>query len=112
MSVLSLSAVASCGIIGDRGLPIEFVNRTGKPVLLYELGRAYPALRKELDAEERLRSSWVDSRLDDRAKNTVKFRVEATTESGDLVFCHDYTFNDLTRISWVVEIRAQNDCPP
>lgn len=44
---------------------------------------------------------WVDSRLDDKAKDQVKFRVEATTPSGDLVFCHDYTFNELSRIRWV-----------
>lgn len=46
------------------------------------------------------------------ARNLVKYRVEATTGSGVLVFCHDYTYNDLTRISWVVEIRKHNDCPP
>jgi len=110
----SLLAVAltSCGILGRHGgLPIEFVNRTGKPVVLYELGRANP-FRKELAPDERLRSSWVDSGLDDRAKDEVKYRVEATTGLGDLIFCHDYTFNELSRVGWVVEIRAQNDCPP
>jgi hypothetical protein len=111
VSVLASLAVGSCGVFGTRGLPIEFVNRTGKPIVLYELGRANP-FRKELAPEERLRSSWVNSRLDDNAKDRVKFRVEATTESGDLVFCHDYTFNELTRAGWVVEIREQNDCRP
>ena len=111
VSVLASLAVGSCGVFGTRGLPIEFVNRTGKPVVLYELGRANP-FRKELAPDERLRSSWVDSGLDDRAKDEVKYRVEATTGSGDLIFCHDYTFNELSRVGWVVEIRAQNDCPP
>jgi hypothetical protein len=106
-------ALASCGIFGHRGLPIEFVNRAGSSVVLYELGRANANLfRKELAPNERLRSSWVDSGLDDKAKDKVKYRVEATTASGDLIFCHDYTFNELTRVGWVVEIRAQNDCPP
>jgi hypothetical protein len=112
VSVLALLAVGSCGILGDKGLPIEFVNRTGTPVVLYEQGRAYPRVRIELAAEQRLRSSWVDSRLDDNMKDKVKFRVEATTQSGDLVFCHDYTFNELTRVGWVVDIRVLNDCPP
>jgi hypothetical protein len=110
-SVLAAVALTSCGIFGHRGLPIDFVNRTGRPVVLYELGRANP-FRKELAPDERLRSSWVDSGLDDKAKDVVKYRVEATTASGDLVFCHDFTFNELTRVGWVVEIRAQNDCPP
>lgn len=110
-SALTCVALTSCGIFAHRGLPIEFVNRTGNPVVLYELGRANP-FRKELVPDERLRSSWVDSGLDDNAKDRVKYRVEATTGSGDLVFCHDYTFNELTRVGWVVEIRVQNDCPP
>jgi len=84
-------AFTSCGVLGDKGLPIEFVNRSGQPVVLNELGRANPVLRKELAREARLRSSWVDSRLDDKAKDRVKFRVEATTASGELVFCHDYS---------------------
>jgi hypothetical protein len=109
--VLASFALASCGMFGSRGLPIEFVNRTGKLVVLYELGRANP-FRKELAPEERLQSSWVNSRLDDKAKDEVKYRVEATNQSGDLVFCHDFTFNELTRVGWVVEIRAMNDCPP
>ncbi len=47
-----------------------------------------------------------------QGESLVIYRVEATTQSGDLVFCHDYTFNELTRLGWVVEIRALNDCPP
>jgi hypothetical protein len=111
VSVLASLAVGSCGIFGHRGLPIEFVNRTGRPVVLYELGRTNP-FRMELAPDGRLQSSWVDSGLDDKAKNEVKYRVEATTQSGDLVFCHDYTFNELTRVGWVVDIRVLNDCPP
>jgi hypothetical protein len=112
VSVLASWGVVSCGILGDKGLPIEFVNRTGKPVVLYEQGRAYPKLRKELAADARSENVWVDSRLDDNMKDKVKYRVEATTQSGDLVFCHDYTFNELIRVGWVVEIRVLNDCPP
>lgn len=105
--------LVSCGISGgDKGLPIQFVNRTGETVILYEKGRANPTYRKELAPDARSENVWVDSRLDDEGKDLVKYRVEATTGSGVLVFCHDYTYNDLTRMSWVVEIRKQNDCPP
>ncbi|MDP9252965.1 MAG: hypothetical protein M3O80_08155, partial [Chloroflexota bacterium] len=88
------------------------VNRTGQHVVLWEQGRPYAGARKELAADARLRDVWVDPRIDDEAKDLVKFRVEATTDAGDLVFCHDFTWNDLTRVGWVVEIRVQNDCPP
>jgi hypothetical protein len=112
-SVLASAAVASCGILpGDEGLPIEFVNRTGENIVLYEHGRAYPDLRKELAPDARRDNVWVGSRLDDKAKDGAIYRVEATTRSGELVFCHVYTFNELTRLRWVVEIRKQNDCPP
>ena len=107
------SALAACGIFGgDKGLPIEFVNRTGQNIVLFEKGRANPSYRKELAPDARSENVWVDPRLDDRGKNEVKYRVEATRASGELVFCHDYTFNELTRIRWIVEIRLQNDCPP
>lgn len=112
VSVLASMTLASCGILGDKGRPIEFVNRTGQHVVLWEQGRPYAGARKELAADARLRDVWVDPRIDDEAKDLVKFRVEATTDAGDLVFCHDFTWNDLTRAGWVVEIRVQNDCPP
>lgn len=106
-------AVASCGFLpGDEALPIEFVNRTGENIILYEKGRSYPSRRKELVPDARFKNVWVGSRLDDKAKDMTFYRVEATTGSGELVFCHDYSFNELTRIRWVVEIRKQNDCPP
>jgi len=93
VSVFVSLALASCGIFGgDKGLPIEFVNRTGRSVVLYEKGRAYPSYRKDLAPEARSQNVWVDSRLDERARDQVKFRVEATTEAGLVVFCHDYTF--------------------
>jgi len=112
-SVLVSLALTSCSIFpGDKGLPIEFVNLTGRSVVLYEKGRAHPSYRKELAAEARSQDVWVDSRLDEEGRELVKYRVEATSDSGDVLFCHDYTFNELTRVGWVVEIREQNDCPP
>ena len=83
-----------------------------RSIVLYEKGRANPSSRKELAPDARAENVWVDSRLDEKGRDLVKYRIEATTGSGDLVFCHDYTFNELTRIRWVVEIRRQNDCPP
>lgn len=111
--LLAVGILVSCGILpGDKGLPIAFVNRTGESIILYEKGRANPSYRKELAPDARSENVWVDSQLDERGKDLVKYRVEATTKSGDLVFCRDYTFNELTRIRWVVEIRKQNDCTP
>jgi hypothetical protein len=110
-AVLVCVLLASCRLIGDKGLPIQFVNRTGEKVVLYEKGRANPSYRKELAPDARSENVWVDSRLGERGKDQVQYRVEATTLSGDVLFCHDYTFNELTRVSWIVEIRKQNDCP-
>lgn len=110
-AVVAAAALVSCGAFGgDRGLPIAFVNTTDENVILYEKGRANPAYRKELAPNSRTENVWVDSRLDDKAKDFVKYRVEATTRSGEVVFCHDYTFNELTRIGWVVQVRRHNDC--
>jgi hypothetical protein len=113
VGVLASLALTSCGIFpGDKGLPIEFVNRTGKSVILYEMGRANPSYRKELAPQGRSQNVWVDSRLDENGRDLVKYRVEATSESGGVLFCHDYTFNELARLGWVIEIRESNDCPP
>lgn len=43
--VLTGGMFAACGILpGDKGLPIAFVNRTGESIVLYEKGRANPAV--------------------------------------------------------------------
>jgi hypothetical protein len=112
VNVLVALALASCGIYGDKGQGIEFVNNTGQHVVLWQQGRAHPAYRKELAADSRFRDVWVDSRLGAKARDEVKFRVEAVTDSGDVLFCHEYTWNDFSRIGWIVDIRALNDCPP
>ena len=112
VSVLASMTLASCGILGDKGLPIEFVNVTDQHLVLWQRGRPHPSYRRELPAQGRVRDVWVDPRIDDYAKDLVKFRVEATSDAGDLVFCHVFTWNDFTRLGWIVEIRRQNDCPP
>lgn len=112
VAVLFVTALGACGVLpGDKGLPIAFVNRTGETIILYEKGRANPSYRKELAPDERSQNVWVDSRLDERMKNERIYKVEATTPSGDVVFCHVYSFNELVRVNWTVELRKQNDCP-
>jgi hypothetical protein len=36
MGALASMTLATCGLFGDKGLPIEFVNRTGESVTPYE----------------------------------------------------------------------------
>jgi len=104
-------ALTSCGILGDKGLPIEFVNRTGQHIVLWEQGRPHAGARRELAANERYRDVWVDPRIDDYAKDLAMFRVEATDDAGNLIYCYVFSWNDLTRAGWVVDVRIQNDCP-
>jgi hypothetical protein len=111
--LLASGLFAACGALGgDKGLPIAFTNRTTETMILYEKGRSNPSYRKELAPDARAENVWVDSRLDETGKDSVKYRVEATTISGDIVFCHEYSFNELTRVRWLVEIRRENDCVP
>jgi hypothetical protein len=79
------------------------MNVTGQYLVLWQMGRAHPSYRRELPAEGRVHEVWVDPRIDEEAKDRVKVRVVATSPTGDLIHCHVFSWDDLTRAGWLVE---------
>ena len=106
----SLFGDSSCPIIGDQAHDVTIRNATNLPLVLYEHGRAYPRDSESLDPGAVLQSGWLIPCGD--ARHTARFaHVEAVDNTGQLIFCQSYTYDDLERLGWAIEVMEdQNTC--
>ena len=114
LSVLLLSpllfGLSGCPIIGDQSHDVTIRNATNLPLVLYEHGRAYPQYSESLDPRAVLQSGWLVPCGE--ARHTARFaHVEAADNTGQLIFCQSYTYDDLERLGWTIEVMEdQNTC--
>jgi hypothetical protein len=106
------SVSASCwlgpAIPGDRSHDVTITNPSDVPVILYDVGREHPAQSRTIAAHETRVTQWLVS---DDHSDSITQKVEATDTNGNLVFCHRYTYNELSRLNWQVSLRpGQLEC--
>lgn len=102
------AASASCGgvIIGDPGHVVYLQNLSDTPVLVYEVSGTNKVLDGRVEARQTKKTAWLVP-LDSSKKRTV----EAYDDAGVLLFCRIYSFEELDRIGWRVEIvKGHNTC--
>lgn len=92
-------------LIGDPAHQVRLVNATARPVLLDQGNRIEGAPRDRLEPGQAVRNDWLVP-TSVRAKSSQRRTVRAWDESGNLIFCHQYTYDDLDRAAWVIEIKA------
>lgn len=110
--LLGASLTSSCWIgsvvPGDRSHDVAITNPNDASVVLFDAGREYPAQSRTLAPHETKITQWLIS--DDRS-DAITQKVEATDSTGRLIFCHRFTYNELTRLKWQVSLQAgQLDC--
>jgi hypothetical protein len=114
LSVLLLSPLlfgrSGCPIIGDQAHDVTIRNATNLPLVLYEHGRAYPRYSESLTPGAVRQSGWLVPCGE--ARHTATFaNVEAVESTGRLIFCQSYTYDDLERLGWAIEVMEdQNTC--
>ena len=107
-TVLVLIVAAAC----DSGHSVYLHNATDRPVLVYERmgNETTPPFRVE--PGQTFRDAWiVPATTEERAKSTVRRRVEATLEDGTPIFCDAYSYSQLDAMGWRIEIERRNACP-
>lgn len=91
----------------DRSQAVKYVNETNERITVYRYGRASPDLRQVLEP----RQTGTNQILANGGDHDRVATVEATDDSGALIFCHVYKVGELRELSGVIRIRrGQNDC--
>ncbi len=93
--------LSACRIIGDPGHGVFIHNATGARIVLYSMGGEQPALKETLQPDATIPTSWT---IPSGPNDARQRKVEAEDLQGRLLFCRRYTYAELDRIRWRVEI--------
>ena len=86
---------------------VYFTNRAAGPVSLYEITRTPESLTPLAPGETR-RRNW---RYPIDATDLRRVRVQADDSEGKRIFCHDFSYEDLKRVNWHIDIQpGRDDC--
>lgn len=112
IAVVAAGVSASCwlapAIPGDRSHDVTITNLADVPIILYDVGREHPDQSRMIAPHEARVTQWLVS---EDHSDSITQKVEATDANGNLVFCHRYTYNELSRLNWQVALRpGQLDC--
>ena len=103
----SLAGEASC--IGDNSHRVDYRNALAVPVLVYE-SEATKASARRVGPGETLHEQWLVPAVWSGRISGLPRMLQASTESGERIFCHRFTYEELDRLGWVIEITQRNDC--
>ena len=102
----------ACGLLrlGDASRNVDLYNATGVVIVLYENAAAPKGFVGTLEPSATSESAWLfPIEASDRRTRLVK----ATGRDGELLYCHAFTFAELERVGWRIEITKQDppSCP-
>jgi hypothetical protein len=100
-------AFIAAGCVGDASHRVDYHNTTSVPLSIYADSTTGTRL---VAPGETYRDQWVVPAIWSGARSGPMRHVEAKSESGALVFCHRYTYEELDRLNWVIEIVPKDDC--
>lgn len=112
-SFLVTVLLSSCGLvrIGDYGADVYFRNETGDVISVYERtsdGLTTPPRRVEPGTT--FHNQWVVPPPERRSPEATR-RVEATDASGNVIYCRIFTYAELDKVGWTIEIkRGEHVC--
>jgi hypothetical protein len=107
-AILSASCWLAPAIPGDRSHDVTIANPSDASVILYDVGREHPDQSRTIAPHETKVTQWLVSA---DHSDSVTQKVEATDTNGNLIFCHRYTYNELTQLNWHVTLRpGQLEC--
>ena len=112
--VLVVAAIVlACGEyvgIGDIGHDIYYTNAATTDVFVYERTPSGTTPPYQVKPGETFHNSTLVPSESDRRRSTAKRRWAAKNDSGEVIFCHDYSYAELDQLNWRLTIRAQLDC--
>ena len=106
--VVLTAAATACGL-GDNSHDVYYRNTTGSTVLVYQTDATKGAARR-VAAGETLHEQWIVPPVWSGTRSGAPQLLQASTESGEHIFCHRFSFDELEKLGWVIEITRRNDC--
>lgn len=110
--LLAAGFAAACGFApGDRAIEVTIENRLDTAVFV---GRpeaeAEPRLGVRVAPNSTVVNAWLAPRTPEAERQSPPFRVEARSETGELLFCRLMTYEEIRRSGNRIEITLRNDC--
>jgi hypothetical protein len=97
-----------CGL-GDNSHNVTYRNLTDLPLLVYGSDPT-KADTKRVPAGATVESQWLVPAVWSGTISGPPRLVQASTEGGERVFCHKFSFDELERLKWLIEITRRDDC--
>ena len=107
LGVFAAGVIAGC--VGDASHEVQYRNATDVPLNVYADSNT-PTNPHLLAPAEIYKDRWVVPAVWSGVRSGAPRQVIAKTAGGELVFCHRFTFDELERISWMLQIERRNDC--
>jgi hypothetical protein len=101
-------AVIGAGCVGDSSHEVQYRNTTNLSLNIYaDSSTANPHL---ILPGETYKDRWVVPAVWSGARTGLPRQVEAKTSEGVRIFCHRYSYEELDRVTWIVQIEQRDDC--
>jgi len=102
--------LAACGFsMGDTGIQVTIENRLDRAVIVAK-GEQDPMRGTRVPPLGTARAEWLSPGSLDDERRAPPFRVEARSETGELIFCAMLTYEGIRRDANKLDITIRNDC--
>ena len=105
VAFLGLIAIAGC--IGDRSHDALIQNGTALHITVFPYGQKEAQFRHELGAGESFHENLLTTDTNPSGYVTI---VEAVNDTGVVIFCHRYTYGELERLGWQIQLKTGVAC--
>ena len=97
-----------CGV-GDNSELVYFHNATTLPLLVYGSDSTKKDARL-VPPDGTIKDQWLVPPVWSGTRPGTPRQVQASTDSNELIFCHRFSYDELARLNWRIELSRQNDC--
>jgi len=106
---LAAPLIGAACVGGDASHRVEYRNTTNVPINVYPDSKT-PTNTHSIAPGETYEDQWVVPAVWSGRRSGPTRQVEAKGEDGVRIFCHRYNYEELDRISWVIQIERRDDC--
>jgi hypothetical protein len=115
LAALSATLLAVCdfrgALPGDNYRDIYYINRADVPVLVYERYPGGTSPPHRVAPRATFHNQVIVPFVHDLSTITTPRRYEATTETGEIIYCRTFTYRELDGLTWRLVVDRTLACP-